>query len=88
MIFMRLLVLLLVSLLLQGCVSTAMSGASLVYDRYSLQQSLNNQKIDSTAEKIIVADPALAKDSNVTVTSFNYIALITGQVSIPIAFHF
>jgi len=78
--FVKCITLFVLGLLLQGCVSTVMSGASLFYDRYSIQKSLNNQKIDSTADKAIETDPHLLKETNITVTSFNYIALITGQV--------
>ena len=58
-----------------------MSGAPLIYDRYSWQQSLNNQKIDSSVDNLIKSDLDLANNTNITVTSFNYIALITGQVA-------
>jgi len=65
---------------LSGCVNAAFSGAQAVYGRHNIQSSLNDQYITMKAERTIYLDTDRFQNTNVSVSSFNGIVLITGQV--------
>lgn len=65
---------------LQGCVNAAFTGAQAVYGRHGIQSSLNDQYIMLKAERAIYLDTNRFKNTNVSVSSFNGIVLIAGQV--------
>ncbi len=68
------------SYLLTGCMNAAFSGAQVVYDHHNIQSSLNDQYIAMKAERTIYLDTTRFQNTNVSVSSFNGIVLMTGQV--------
>jgi osmotically-inducible protein OsmY len=66
---------------LQGCMDAAVTGAQAVYSRHSIQSSLSDQYIMMKAERTIYVDTDRFQDTNVSVSSFNGVVLITGQVN-------
>jgi osmotically-inducible protein OsmY len=78
-----LLVAALCSAALQGCgafaVVGATYGAAVVYDRRSEQTVLDDQVIEFRALEAYWKIPDIRKNSNVSVTSYDHRALITGQ---------
>lgn len=69
--------------ILQGCVNAAVTGAQAVYGRHNLQNSFNDYYIAMKAERMIYLDSKRFQDTNVSVSSFNGIVLIAGQVNTP-----
>ena len=67
--------------MLQACVNAAFTGAQAVYSRHSIQASLNDQYITMKAEREIYIDSNRFKNTSVSVSSFNGVVLITGQVN-------
>ncbi len=65
---------------LQSCVNAAFTGAQAVYSRHSIQNSLSDQYIMMKAERSIYIDSNHFQNTNVSVSSFNGIVLISGQV--------
>ena len=65
---------------LQGCVNAAVTGAQAVYDHHGIQQSFNDNYIKIRAYQNIYAKSNRYKDVRVSVTTFNQVALLTGQV--------
>ena len=69
------------SLLLQGCMNAAVTGAQTVYNRQSLQKNFKDQYISLQAyQKINNVDNKEFKNANVTVATYNREVLLTGQV--------
>jgi len=70
-------------LLLQGCapivVGGAAVGASVIHDRRPAGVVLEDQKTELAIRAAIGEDPELLKHSNVGVTSYNRVVLLTGQ---------
>lgn len=64
----------------QSCVNAAFTGAQAVYSRHSIQNSLSDQYIMMKAERSIYIDSNHFQNTNVSVSSFNGIVLISGQV--------
>lgn len=78
---------LLISLLLSGCIFVAgaaagAAGVAVVYDHRHLEKILQDQKIAHQIAKRLQTSPALAH--SVSVTSFNQIVLLTGEVPSPL----
>lgn len=67
------------SLLLSGCVSAVMTSANAIYNHNDLQHKANNYYIAFHIKNAIENDPQLASQTNIGVTSFNRIVLLTGQ---------
>jgi osmotically-inducible protein OsmY len=67
-------------LLLGGCTNVAMTGAQAVYNRHSLQKSVNDQYITMEAYKGIQREHGRFKDANISVATFNGDVLLAGQV--------
>lgn len=74
--------------LLQGCAApllvagtaAGVAGATVVADKRTPAVVLDDQRIESRSQGAINADRALARDVNVSVTSYNHVVLLTGQV--------
>lgn len=78
-----LIVVVLVSSMLSSCMNAAMTGAQVVYDRHNLQKTLNDHYITMRAYRSIYADTKQFKDTNVSVSTFNNVVLLAGQVPKP-----
>ncbi len=62
--------------------SAATTGAQAVYNKQSLNENLNNQLIALRASRAIyINTDRYKKDTLVSIASFHYVTLITGQVS-------
>lgn len=80
----KLVFLLLIPLLLEGCttlgVGTAeITGLSLIHDRRSIQSIALDEKIEDDAEISLNLDSAVRENCHFNVTSYNRIVLITGE---------
>ena len=78
-----LIVILIASSTLSSCMNAAMTGAQVVYDRHNLQKKLNDNYITMRAYRSIYADTKKFKDTNVSVSTFNNVVLLAGQVPKP-----
>jgi len=65
---------------LQGCVGTAMTGASAVYNHYTIEHQVKNQETSFHLSQVISQDPEFT-GSDISVASFNYQVLLVGQTS-------
>lgn len=77
----QLICLLLSAFLLQGCVNTAISGAQVAYNHNSLQNSYNDFHAALRSSQAIYLNSDRYKNTHVSVTCFNQVVLLTGQVS-------
>ncbi len=59
--------------------SSALTAANVAYNRYDIQQKLENNCITLTAIDKIQQNKKLAKNSHISVSTFNYVVLLTGQ---------
>ncbi|HSW94195.1 MAG TPA: BON domain-containing protein [Gammaproteobacteria bacterium] len=66
--------------LLQGCMNAAFTGAQAVYGRHGIQSTLSDQTISMKAERAIYLDTSRFENTNVSVSCFNGVVLISGQV--------
>jgi osmotically-inducible protein OsmY len=70
--------------LLQGCVSTAMTGmstgAEAAYNHHNLQLAIQDQRNTIRVDRAIHWYNTKYKDSNVSVSTFNDVLILTGQV--------
>ena len=78
----RLFLLLLIMMPLYGCVDAAVSGAQAIYNRHSIQKNLCDQYITLQVTRAI-NDTRLFQDCSISVSSFNRVVLLTGQVLHP-----
>ena len=69
--------------LLQACVNAAVTGAQAVYDRHSLQKNVNDHYIAFRSYQAIYMNSDRYNDTNVSITAFNNIILMTGQTPQP-----
>lgn len=82
---MKKLILLLVlsSLFLQGCgamlFGAAATGAAVIHDRRSAGTVLDDKNIQLKIAGAITGDSSLREHTSVSVTSYNYVVLLTGQ---------
>jgi osmotically-inducible protein OsmY len=76
----RLMLLLIVMMSLQGCLNVASSGAQAVYNRHSLQKNLKDQYITMQAYKALQFKSDDFKNANIAITTFNREVLLAGQV--------
>lgn len=65
---------------LQGCVDVAMTGAQVVYNRHSIQKTLQDQYITMQAFKALNVDSDQFKDTNIEIATYNGEVLLAGQV--------
>ena len=70
-------------LLLQSCVDAAISGAQVVYNRNNLQHTFNDHYAAIRSSQAIYVNTDRYKDTHVSVSSFNHVVVLTGQVSTP-----
>lgn len=78
----RLILLLMLVMPLYGCVDAAVSGAQAVYNRHNLQNNLSDHYITLQITRAI-NDSKLFQDSSISVSTFNRVVLLTGQVMHP-----
>lgn len=72
--------LMLLSLLgLPGCANVAMSGASAVYNRHSIQKNFKDQYVTLQAYKALNVDSKKFKNANISISTFNGDVLLAGQ---------
>ena len=73
------------STLLQGCAGVVVGGAAatatVLHDRRTLGVFVEDQTIEFKAAQVVDADPDLEQSSRIVVTSYNMVALITGQTA-------
>lgn len=69
-----------ITLLCSSCVSSVFSGAQLVYDRYSIQQGIDNHQIQVKANHRLFDRYPHLKRANISVITYNKDLIIIGQV--------
>ena len=73
------------ALTLQGCAAAIVGGAaataSIVHDRRTTGVIVEDQSIELKVYDLLKTDQQLKKQSNISVTSYNMIVLLTGQVA-------
>jgi len=81
----RIFCLLITGITLHGCaapllVAGGAAGATLANDRRTPSAFIDDQKTEARIHNLVANDKILSKDSHISVTSFNGIVLLTGQV--------
>jgi osmotically-inducible protein OsmY len=81
----RLIILIITVLLVHGCaapllVAGGAAGATLANDRRTPTAFMNDQKLELRIHDTLASDSSLADDSHLSVTSFDGVVLLTGQV--------
>ena len=71
---------LLLSFIVSGCATAAISGAQAVYTRQSIKESMNDHYATLAAYRKIYLDTDKFKNTNVSVVTFNNTVLLAGQV--------
>lgn len=80
-IFVRLFIIILFNFLLGGCWSSALTGASLIYDRHSIYLKLNDYQLAGKINKELYKDKLLkCENCALEVTVFNRNVLMTGSL--------
>ena len=79
----RLIFILLTCGFLQSCMNAAVSSAQAVYNRHTIQTSLNDHYVAIKAEREIYLDNNRFKNTYVSISSFNGVVLLAGQVPEP-----
>lgn len=81
----RVLMIVLLALILQGCMPAAfVAGAAtgtIIYDQRDTKTIFEDRNITFKIQNKFNSDSELRKNSHVTITTFNHIALLLGQVS-------
>ncbi len=71
------------ALLLSGCAAVVVGGAAVgamaAYDRRGYTALIDDQRIEFEAGSALAAEPALKDRGRISVTSYNYKVLLTGQ---------
>src|SRR3990167_2720138 len=75
----RLTLLFILSLSLQGCLNAAMTGMQAFYNRHSIQQNLSDQYITMQAYQAFKVNHDHFKDTNISVATYNNEVLLSGQ---------
>lgn len=65
---------------LQGCMNVALSGVQATYNRYNISNSVRDQYITIQADRKIHWYSHDFQDSNVIVSTFNCVVVLTGEV--------
>jgi len=79
--------LLMITGLLQGCVGgaivagAAVSGAAIGGDKRQTEVIIDDKGIELSASRAIARTPGLNDETNISITSFNHIVLMTGQAT-------
>ncbi|MDR3492049.1 MAG: BON domain-containing protein [Gammaproteobacteria bacterium] len=71
------------SLLITSCTNVAMTSASAVYNRSSLQSSFSDHYTDMKVSQALYWGSKHFKDSNISINTFNGEVLLTGQIPSP-----
>lgn len=69
---------------LSGCMNAAVTGAQAVYDRHNLKKSINDHYVSLRANQAIYVKSTRFNDTHVSVSCFNGVVLLTGQVPDPL----
>lgn len=72
---------LLAPLLLTGCVSAVFTGASSVYNNYSIRENVNNSWVELQAINNLNSEKTITDNSHIAVTTVNFVMLLTGQAN-------
>ena len=76
---------LLVSAMIQGCTGVVVGGAAAtataIHDRRTLGVFVEDQTIEFKAAEQLSSDPEIEENSRINVTSYNMVALMTGQTA-------
>ena len=71
-------------LLLSGCVSVGVTSASLIYDNYALNNSVQNHLLDLKADhKVDALEQEKSQHSNITAVTYDQVVLLLGQTDSP-----
>ncbi len=76
----KILVLLIITFILSGCMNVATSGAQAVYNQHSLRKTINDQYITSHAYNLLYEKSIQFKDTSISVSTLNSEVLLSGQV--------
>jgi len=81
----RLIIVTMTALMLHGCaapllVAGGAAGATLANDRRTPSAFMNDQKLELRINDTLASDSSLADDTHLSVTSFDGVVLLTGQV--------
>ena len=73
------------TLTLQGCpgvfIAGAATGAAVIHDRRSAGTVLDDQRIELEAMQDLYNDASIRDNTSISVTSYDYVALLTGQAN-------
>lgn len=64
---------------LASCMDVAVTGAQAVYNRRTIQNSLNDNYITMRSNQVIYVETKRYKDTHVSIATFNNMVLLTGQ---------
>ncbi|MEW8624346.1 MAG: BON domain-containing protein [Candidatus Thiodiazotropha sp.] len=77
--------LLLTALTLQGCAAAIVGGAAatatIIHDRRTTGVIVEDQSIELKAYDLLKKDPKIKEQTNIAVTSYNMVVLLTGQAA-------
>jgi osmotically-inducible protein OsmY len=77
--------LLLTALILQGCAAAIVGGAAatatIIHDRRTTGVIVEDQSIELKAYDLLKKDPQFKEHSNIAITSYNMVVLLTGQAA-------
>ena len=82
-IYIRLILILLTCSFLQSCMNAAVSSAQAVYNRHTIQTTLNDHYVAMKSEREIYLDNNRFQNTHVSVSSFNGVVLLAGEVPEP-----
>lgn len=72
-------IVLLLTLSLSGCFSATYTGAASAYNNYSIRQNLSNNWVEMQAINALNTKKTITSNSNIAVSSVNFIVLLTGH---------
>src|SRR3990167_3537116 len=79
----RFILILLTCSFLQSCMNAAVSSAQAVYNRHTIQTTLNDYYVAMKSEREIYLDNNRFQNTHVSVSSFNGVVLLAGQAPAP-----
>lgn len=65
---------------LSGCLSTAYTGVTTLYNSYNVEKDLNNKWVDLKAINVLNADKTITQNASISVDTVNFVVLLTGHV--------
>lgn len=66
---------------LNGCVSTAVSSASAVYNRQAWQDMITDHHLQARVSNLLKKQALLNDESNITITVYHQVVLLTGYIA-------